>query len=63
MDDEQNCRADMIMLTRDECEALLDWFEIHLIDNIRNDEDVDNLEWLSSMMSIYNKCKAVSKDG
>lgn len=63
MADEQNCRADMIMLTRDECESLLDWLEIHLIDDIRGDDDIDSMEWLSNMMSIYNKCKAVSKSG
>ena len=63
MADEMNCRADMILLTRDECESLLDWLEIHLIDDIREDTEIDNMEWLSNMMSIYHKCKAVSKDG
>lgn len=62
MADEMNCRADMIMLTRDECESLLDWFEVHFIDGIRSDEDADNMEWLSNMVSVYNKCKAVSKN-
>lgn len=63
MAEEMNCKADMILFTRDECESLLDWLEIHLIDDIREDTDVDSMEWLSNMMSIYNKCKAVSKNG
>ena len=61
MSEEKNCRADMILLTRDECESLLDWLEIHFIDDIRGDTDVDSMEWLSNMISIYNKCKAVVK--
>lgn len=63
MADEMNFRADMIMLTKDECEILLDWLEIHFIDDIRSDEGVNNMEWLSIMVSIYNKCKAVANNG
>lgn len=46
-----------VLLTKPEAESLLDWLECHLIDDIRSDEDVDNMGWLSNMMSIYNKCK------
>lgn len=46
-----------IVITGDEAESLLDWLEIHLIDDIRNDEDVDSVEWLANMMSIWKKCK------
>lgn len=63
MADEMNNRADMIMLTKDECESLLDWLEIHFIDDIRNDTDADSMEWLSNMVSIYNKCKEVAEHG
>lgn len=52
---------DGIALNRGEIESLLDWMECHLIQDIRDDEDIDSMEWLSNMMSIYNKCKAVSK--
>lgn len=53
--------ADGVNITHDEAESLLDWLEIHLIDDIRGDTDVDSMEWLSNMMSIYNKCKGAAK--
>ena len=53
---------DGVNISLDEAESLLDWLEIHLIDDIRGDADVDSMEWLSNMMSIYNKCKAVAKE-
>ena len=49
----------MVNLTTDEADALLDWLETHLIGDIRADEDVDNMEWLTLMVSIYNKCRGV----
>ena len=52
-----------ITITKDEAESLLDWLEIHLIDDIRDDTDCDSMEWLSNMMSIYNKCKEGTRDG
>ena len=55
--------ADGVNITNAEAESLLDWLEIHLIDDIREDTDADSMEWLSNMISIYNKCKAVAKGG
>ena len=48
-----------ITLTKDEAISLADFLEIHLIDDIRNDTDIDSLEWLANMISIYKKCKVV----
>ena len=65
-DSELNLRAkenQTVLLTKPEAESLLDWLECHLIDDIRSDEDVDNMVWLSNMMSIYNKCKAIGENG
>lgn len=45
-----------IILTQDEAEALLDWLEIHFIDDIRKDDNVDSMEWLHNMMVIWRKC-------
>ena len=49
----------VVILTQDEAVSLADFLEIHLIDDIRNDTDIDSLEWLANMMSIYKKCKVV----
>ena len=32
-----------ITITKDEAESLLDWLEINLIDDIRNDTDCDSM--------------------
>lgn len=52
----------VVILTQDEAVSLADFLEIHLIDDIRNDTDIDSLEWLANMISIYKKCK-VRDDG
>lgn len=47
----------MIEITKEEAESLLDFIEVSFFDTIRNDEDVDNLEWVINIMSVYQKCK------
>ena len=47
----------MIEITKDEAESLLDFIELNFFDAIRNDEDVDNLEWAMNIMSVCKKCK------
>lgn len=51
-----------ITITMDEAESLLDYLEINLIQNIRDDTDVDSMEWLCNMVSIYMKCKEAVED-
>ena len=50
-----------VWITEDEAKSLYDWFEAGgLIDAIRSYRiDCDNMEWLSTMMCIYAKCKGV----
>lgn len=47
----------MIEITKDEAESLVDFIETNIFDNIRSDEDVDSIEWLCNIMSVYKKCK------
>ena len=47
----------MIEITKDEAESLLDFIGVSFFDAIRNDEDVDNLEWAMNIMLVYKKCK------
>ena len=54
-------KGDGIWLDKYEADCLRDWFEMGgLFDIIRQDPDVDSMEWLSAMMCIYAKCKAVA---
>ena len=48
----------MIEITKDEAESLVDFIEMNIFDIIRNDPDIDSIEWLENIMAIYKKCKA-----
>ena len=47
----------MIEITKDEAESLVDFIEMNIFDMIRNDPDVDSIEWLCNIASVYRKCK------
>ena len=47
----------MIEITKDEAESLMDFIEINIFDIIRNDPDIDSIEWLKNIMAVYQKCK------
>ena len=40
-----------------EVTALIDFFETNLLEEIRNDMEIDNINWLCDMISIYKKLK------
>ena len=45
-------------LTKDEAYAVADLISIDLIDRIRNDIDIDSMEWLMNIVHAYEKlCK------
>lgn len=48
----------MIEITKGEAESLMDFIETNIFDNIRADEDVDSIEWLCNVTSVYRKCQA-----
>ena len=57
-----SAKGDGIWLDKFEAVCLLDWFEMGgLFDLIRQDTEIDSMEWLSAMMCIYAKCKAVAE--
>lgn len=45
-----------VELTESEAESLLDYLELNLIQNIKDDPDVDSMLWVDNMMSIWRKC-------
>ena len=40
-----------IDLTKAQCESLIDFIELNLIDVIRNDTDIDSLEWVQNILT------------
>ena len=51
-----------IELTADEAEAISDLIEMNVFQIIRDDDEIDNINWLLIVMSIYKKCKEVMED-
>lgn len=47
----------MIEITKEEAVALIDLIELNIFDIIRNDENIDGVDWLCNIMAIYKKCK------
>ena len=39
-----------IELTKGQCESLSDFIEVHLLDIIRKDTDIDNLNWVRNIL-------------
>lgn len=50
-----------ISLTKTQIDNLIEFFDICFIDSIRNDGDLDNMDYLCNMMDIYNKLKTLEK--
>jgi hypothetical protein len=54
----------IIEITKNEAECLIDLFECNLLDIIRNDDDIDNLQWLMNICSVFKKLQeGVESDG
>ena len=47
----------IIDLKESQCISLCDFIELNIFDYIRNDTDIDNIDWLVDMMEIYQKLK------
>lgn len=46
-------------LTKKEAYAVAEFIDVNLFANIRNDTDIDSMEWLKSILHAYEKmCKA-----
>ena len=47
----------MIDLTKSQCENLADFIEMHIFKNIRDDTEIDNMDWLIDMVDAYKKLR------
>ena len=46
-----------IEITKDQAENLIDFLECEFIDSIRNNEEVDNLEYVCNICEFYKMLK------
>lgn len=46
-----------------EAENLAEFIEMNLFDNIRNDVEIDGMDWLCGMCDTYRKLKAGADNG
>lgn len=44
----------MVALTKSQCKDIVDFIEIYLIDMIRNDDGIDNIDWIEDMLNARN---------
>lgn len=51
----------MIEITKSEAESLADFISSNIFDAIRNDVDIDSVEWLANIMAVYRKCTEVEE--
>lgn len=45
----------MIDLTQSQCKNIAEFIEFNIFEAIRNDVDIDNIEWLVDMAEAYKK--------
>lgn len=46
-----------INLSKTQCRALIDYIEINLLDVIRRDVEIDNIEWVHSILTARDALK------
>lgn len=49
----------MVDLTRSQCENIADFIELNIFDFIRNDIEIDNMDWLCDMADAWKKLKEI----
>ena len=55
--------ADNVTLTRDEAQCLFTHLDFYILEEVKNDPDYDNVQYLSSLVSVWQKCKPVWESG
>ena len=49
-------------LTESQCRNLCEFIELNIFEYIRNDTEIDNINWLIDMMKTYQKLKGGKTD-
>lgn len=48
-----------IEVTKDQCESVIDFIETALLDVIRQDDCIDNIDWVANILAVRNAMKRV----
>ena len=51
----------VVTLSKDEAEALYNHLDYYIIQEIKEEPEYDNIEYLMNLVHIYERCKEVSK--
>ena len=51
-----------ITLTKSQCKNIAEFIEFNIFENIRNDDEIDNILWLVGMMDAYYKLKVEAEN-
>ena len=52
-----------IELTKGQCESLVEFIDFTLIPSLRNDPDIDNLQYVINICDAYKAFKEATEDG
>lgn len=48
--------SENITITSSEAVSVADFIQLNLIDVIRNDLEIDSIEWIYNLINVYKKC-------
>ena len=51
-----------IELSKGQCGSLVDFIEVHLLDVIRSDMDIDNLNWVRNILNAHQEFEKAIKE-
>lgn len=51
----------LVELTKDQCESLVDFIGLNLLDVIRNDTDIDNLNYVRNILNALQAFEEAAK--
>ena len=51
-----------LLLTTEELYALHDFLSVDFIECIRRDEDIDNMDYIYNITSVYRRCNQIIND-
>ena len=50
---------DQIYMTKEECESFIDLMDVNFFEIIRQNTDIDSMEWLTNLIHVYGRAKAL----
>lgn len=60
--EQENDGKRTLRLTKSQCANVADFIDLHLIDTIRQDADIDNVGWIEDMIGAMRALEEAGKD-